>query len=128
MPATSEPTLKLIGHWQQPWLTFRSAWQPQKAGSSHTVEQVVSATILSVINFIIVISTSQAGGKKHQAPILGIWRTSSTILQTQAGQIFDEWKKLWYIVSRNWGRGVVVNMSACQAEDRGFESRGTRVK
>ena len=36
--------------------------------------------------------------------------------------------KLWYSVPRNWGRSVVVNMSACQNEDRGFESRGARVK
>jgi hypothetical protein len=30
------------------------------------------------------------------------------------------------IFCAHWGRSVVVNMSACQAEDRGFESRRSR--
>ncbi|MGD8624149.1 MAG: hypothetical protein PVJ34_06395, partial [Anaerolineae bacterium] len=33
---------------------------------------------------------------------------SSAIPQAQAGQELDERQKLWYIVPRNWGRGVVV--------------------
>ena len=35
----------------------------------------------------------------------------------------------YYTVRRgNWGRSVVVNMSACQAEDRGFEPRRPRMQ
>ena len=29
-------------------------------------------------------------------------------------------------IEDKWGRSVAVNMSACQAEDRGFESRRSR--
>jgi hypothetical protein len=46
----------------------------------------------------------------------------------KAGTKFDERGELWYIVPRTRGRSVVVNMSACQAEDRGFESRRSRLK
>jgi hypothetical protein len=43
--------------------------------------------------------------------------------RAKAGARFDERGELWYIAACCWGRSVVVNMSACQAEDRGFESR-----
>jgi hypothetical protein len=48
------------------------------------------------------------------------------VIRSTIGEGLDEWWELWYIHARNRGRSVVVNMSACQAEDRGFESRRSR--
>jgi hypothetical protein len=46
--------------------------------------------------------------------------------EAKAGLGFDERREFWYSGRRHWGRSVAVNMSACQAEDRGFESRRSR--
>jgi hypothetical protein len=51
------------------------------------------------------------------------WRVRIPFAVANAKAEFDERGELWYIAARCWGRSVVVNMSACQAEDRGFESR-----
>jgi hypothetical protein len=64
-------------------------------------------------------------GVHGRSPFLH-WQSAPAPLEARAGWGFDDRQELWYRIVCTRGRSVVVNMSACQAEDRGFESRRSR--